>query len=56
MTEYDASGVDVTLIRCFLSLTPAQRLERLQEFMDFTEEIWRLNGIEPSFGDPADAG
>jgi hypothetical protein len=56
MSPYDSSGVDVTLIRSFLSLTPAERIERLQEFMDFTEEIWRLNGIEPSFGDPEDAG
>jgi hypothetical protein len=56
MSLYDSSGVDVTLIRWSLSLTPAERMERLQEFMDFTEEIWRLNGIEPSFGNPQDAG
>jgi hypothetical protein len=56
MSPYDSSGVDVTLIRWSLSLTPAERMERLQEFMDFTEEIWRLNGIEPSFGNPTNAG
>ena len=55
MSPYDPSGVDITLIRSFLSLTPAERMERLQDFMDFTEQIWRLNGIEPPFGDPEDA-
>lgn len=52
MSPYDESGVDVTLIRSFLSLTPAERMQRLQDFIDFTEEIWRVNGIEPSFRDP----
>jgi len=28
-------GVDVTLIRWMLSLTPAERLEVLQKFVDF---------------------
>ena len=55
LEEYDANGVDVTLIRSFLSLTPAQRIERLQDFMDFTDEIRRLKGIEPPFGDSEDS-
>jgi len=54
VSPYDESGVDITLIRHFLSLTPAERLEYLQEFMDFTEEIRRLNGIEPPPGDSED--
>jgi hypothetical protein len=30
LPEYDSSGVDVSLIRGFLSLTPAERLRFLQ--------------------------
>jgi hypothetical protein len=52
---YDESGVDVTLIRWCLSLTPAERLEWLQESVDFAEQIWRLNGVKPYFGNPEDA-
>ncbi|MBM3812021.1 MAG: hypothetical protein FJW20_10355 [Acidimicrobiia bacterium] len=32
--EADSSGVDITLIRWFLSLTPAQRLDYLQNHND----------------------
>ena len=59
MTEesfYDENGVDVTLVRWFLSLTPAERVAWLQESIDAVEEIWRLNGIEPTYRRPADAG
>jgi hypothetical protein len=35
---YSAAGVDLGLIRWFLSLTPAQRLETLQSFVDFAVE------------------
>ena len=30
-------GVDLTLIRCMLSLTPAERLQVLQSFVDLVE-------------------
>jgi hypothetical protein len=53
---YDASGVDITLVRWFLKLTPAERMENLQEFINFTEEIWRLNGIAPPDRNPKGAG
>ncbi len=33
-----ATGVDVGLIRWFLTLTPAERLETLQNFVDFVTE------------------
>ena len=35
---YSEDGVDLTLIRWMLSLTPAQRLEVLQDFGDFVAE------------------
>jgi len=54
-SPYDEHGVDVTLIRSFLKLTPAERLERLVAFMNFTAEIRRLNGIEEPHRDPQDA-
>jgi hypothetical protein len=34
MPEYSADGVDLTLIRWMLSLTPRQRLEVLQDQVD----------------------
>jgi len=39
--EYDSSGVDVTLIRWMLSMTPAERLETLQSFVD---SVWQFMG------------
>jgi hypothetical protein len=39
--EYDSSGVDVTLIRWMLSMTPAERLETLQSFVD---SVWQFRG------------
>ncbi len=39
--QYDSAGVDVTLIRWMLSLTPAERLEQLQDFADF---MWEVRG------------
>jgi hypothetical protein len=38
---YDSSGVDVTLIRWMLDMTPAERLQVLQSFVDAT---WRARG------------
>jgi hypothetical protein len=34
-SAYDEDGVDVSLIRWMLSLTPTERLEALQSFVDF---------------------
>ena len=45
-----ADGVDVTLIRWFLSLTPAQRLTALEEHLDDLEQIRRLNQHDPLQG------
>ncbi|MGA2772599.1 MAG: hypothetical protein ABSG26_17465 [Bryobacteraceae bacterium] len=38
---YDGSGVDVTLIRWMLGMTPAERLQVLQSFVDAT---WKARG------------
>jgi hypothetical protein len=34
-STYSDDGVDLTLIRWMLSLTPAERLDALQQFADF---------------------
>ena len=41
--EADEDGVDVTLIRWMLSLTPAERLQFLQERIDDISTIRELN-------------
>jgi hypothetical protein len=38
-SEYSADGVDFTLIRWMLSLTPAERRQVLQRFVNSVEEI-----------------
>ena len=40
-SPYDRSGVDLTLIRWMLDMTPAQRLEALQAFVD---SVWQVRG------------
>ena len=41
--EYSPEGVDLTLIRWFLTLTPAQRLAALEEHLDDLEQMRELN-------------
>jgi hypothetical protein len=53
--EY-ADGVDLSLIRWSLSVTPAERLDILAEFADFVTETRQRNGLEPIPRDPAHAG
>jgi hypothetical protein len=43
MFPYQSDGVDVSLIRWMLSLTPGERLRTLQEFVDAIEEILSKN-------------
>jgi hypothetical protein len=43
LTDYTEDGVDRTLIRWFLSLTPAQRLDYLEQHTKAILEIRRLN-------------
>ena len=40
---YSPDGVDLTLIRWMLSLTPAQRLEVLQDCVNFVLEVRARN-------------
>jgi hypothetical protein len=43
IVEYSANGVDLTLIRWMLSLTPAERLQVLERFVNSVEEIRSQN-------------
>jgi hypothetical protein len=48
-------GVDVTLIRWFLTLTPAERLTALEEHLDDLEQIRDLNRHDPIQGSSSDS-
>ena len=39
--ERNADGVDVSLVRWFLTLTPSERLDVLQNYLNSLEEFWR---------------
>ena len=43
LTDYSEDGVDLTLIRWFLSLTPAERLEYLERHANGVLAVRRLN-------------
>lgn len=43
MFPYASDGVDVSLIRWMLSLTPRERLQTLQDFVDAVEEVLSKN-------------
>jgi len=43
LTDYSEDGVDLTLIRWMLSLTPAERLQVLEEHVDDILSIRKLN-------------
>ena len=48
LTDYSEDGVDLTLIRWFLSLTPAERLQFLQRQVNAILAIRRLKaGVRP---------
>jgi hypothetical protein len=40
-SAYDEDGVDVSLVRWMLSLTPTERLQALQSFVDLVENTTR---------------
>lgn len=44
LPTHSEEGVDLTLIRWMLSLTPAERLEVLQSIVDLVETVRRNNG------------
>jgi hypothetical protein len=41
--EYDSAGVDISLVRWMLSLTPAERLEFCNDFVNGILAIRELN-------------
>jgi hypothetical protein len=43
LTDYSEDGVDLTLIRSFLSLTPAERLDVIQRHVNAILAIRELN-------------
>ena len=56
MTADGIDGVDVTLIRWMLSLTPAERLKQLEAFVDFVHEVRSRNAAEPDTLDLRNVG
>lgn len=44
LPTHSEDGVDLTLIRWMLSLTPAERLQVLQSFVDLVEAVRKDNG------------
>jgi hypothetical protein len=50
-STYAADGTDLTLIRWMLSLTPDERLDALQGFVD---ALWELKGHDVETGFPLD--
>ena len=47
LTDYNEDGVDLTLIRWFLAMTPAERLAFHEEFIADILAIWEYRGIKP---------
>ncbi len=47
LTDYSEDGVDLTLIRWMLSLTPEERLRFLDKRINEIRIIRELNGIQP---------
>jgi hypothetical protein len=46
LPDYDESGVDLSLIRWMLSLTPAERLRVSQEFINSILAVRELNATK----------
>jgi hypothetical protein len=47
LTDYSPDGVDLTLIRWMLSLTPAERLEFLEQHVNAISAIREFNAPLP---------
>ncbi len=41
---HDSRGVDLTLVQWMLELTPAERIEHIQDLADSLDQIRELNG------------
>lgn len=48
LPTHNAEGVDLTLIRWMLTLTPVERVEYIEGLIESLEEIRELNGDEKS--------
>lgn len=48
LPTHNADGVDLTLIRWMLTLTPVERVEYIQGLVESLDEIRTLNGDEES--------
>lgn len=46
--DIDANGVDRAQIRAMLALTPAERLHRVQDFVDAVQAIRERNAASPA--------
>jgi hypothetical protein len=44
---YDENGVDLTLVRKMLRLSPEERLRYVEEIVEEILDIWELNGTRP---------
>ena len=44
---YDDNGVDLTLVRKMLRLSPEERLRYVEELVEEILEVWELNGTRP---------
>ena len=55
MFPYGSDCVGVSLVRWMLSLTPAERLATLEDFLDFIQEARSEYAEEQVPFDPADA-
>jgi len=44
LATHDAAGVDLTLVREWLAMSPVERLRRLEEFVSSVKELRALNG------------
>jgi hypothetical protein len=49
LPERSEDGTDLTLIRWMLSLTPAERLETLDDYLNEMEEIRERNCAAPEY-------
>ena len=42
--DYSEDGVDLSLLRAMLALTPAERIQALEDHMNFIQRVRALNG------------
>jgi hypothetical protein len=47
METHDEAGVDLTVIRWFMSLSIPERFDVLEDSIDFAAEVCERNGVEP---------